>query len=104
MTTLDDDARLYLYADLTLSVDPTGSTVQLEVDATKYAMTWQGTPVAASGVWKQTARTTAKFIGSAVTVTSSDVQLTSGRHPTQALVTMADGQVIPGSSVPLDVR
>jgi hypothetical protein len=97
---LDDDAKVFLFADLTLSVDPTGSTVELEVDSTRYAMTWQGSPASSGGKWTQTARTNVKFAGSAQTVTGGDVKLTAGRHDTQPIVTLSDGQVL---AAPADV-
>lgn len=101
---LDDDGRVYLYSDLTLTVDPTGSTVKLEVDGVLHNMSWQEEPVVSGSTWRQTARTVAMFCGSAVTPTGSDVQLTVGRHMSQPIVTAADGQIIPGSQIPIDVR
>ena len=93
---LDDDAKLYLYSPVELTVDPTGSTVELEVGSTRYAMAWQGSPVAGIGKWTQTARTTAKFCGSSTTAVGTDVKLAAGIYDLQVIVTPTDGQVIPG--------
>ena len=104
---LDDDARQYIYADLTLTVDPTDSTVVLKVDDTDHAMVWQGDSVQTApepaARWTQTARTVEKFCGSAVTP-GPDVQLTVGRHLAQVIVSTADGQELPASQFDINVR
>ena len=101
---LDDDALLNLFWDATLTFDPTGSTVVLEVDGTQHAATWLAAPVQSGGSWTQTARTTARFAGSAVTVSGSDVQPATGRRMCQWLVTTADGQRVPSQEFALDVK
>lgn len=101
---IDDDARVYLWWDAVLTVDPTGSTVTIEVDGVAYPMAWQGTPVAAAGQWSQTARTVDMFTGSAVTPAGTDVALPAGRHTAQPRVTLPDGQIIPSTYPdPLDI-
>lgn len=102
--TLDDDARVYLTGSLTVSVDPTGSTVELEVDGSRYPMAWVGSPVASSGRWVQDAKTTYRFCGSNATAVGSDVKLTAGTHAAQILVTLTDGQVVPGSNQRIEVQ
>lgn len=100
---IDDDAKLYLWWDATLTFDPTGSTVEIEIDATRYPMTWQGAPVAAAGSWTQTARTTSMFAGSNAGTVGAPVVLTVGRHLGQPIVSVG-GQVVPCQpSVPIDV-
>lgn len=94
MTVIDDDAKLYLWFDATLTFDPAGSTVELEVDATRYAMTWQGSPTVVGSTWTQTARSTQMFAGSNAGSVGSPVALTAGRHQAQPIVTTG-GQVVP---------
>ncbi len=101
---IDEDARLNISWDATLTFDPTGSTVVLAIDGTPYAMAWQGTPVAASGTWTQTARTTARFCGSLATPLAGDVKLAVGRRMGEPIVTLADGQIVPCyPEIPIDV-
>jgi len=101
---IDDDARLYIWWDATLTFDPATATVELDVDGTRYPMTWQGAAVSAGGKWTRTARTSAMFVGTARTVSGSDVKLTAGRHVAEPIVTAADGQVVPVSyPTPVDV-
>lgn len=108
---LDDDARYYLFHDLTLTVDPTGSDVVLEitlddvaVTGSPFAMTWQGTPTEGVDEWSQTARTDARFCGPNATPEGSDVQVDFGWYVAQALVTLDDGQIVPGPTKRLQVR
>ena len=101
---LDDDARVNIRWDASLTFDPTGSTVELEVDGTRHAMSWQGSPVSAGGRWTQRALTNDRFCGSAATPIGSDVALTVGSHPAQPIVTTADGQVVPGTLSRIDSR
>lgn len=100
---LDDDARVFISWDAEITADPTGSTVELEVDSTRYAATWQASPVVAGTVWRQTARTTKKFCGTSATA-GSDIGLTAGPHPAQWIVTMPDGQVLPATGFRIDVQ
>ncbi len=99
---LDEDAKVYVWWDAELTVDPTGSTVVIEIDGTSRAMTWQGSPVSAGGKWTQTARTTDKVAGSTVTPGAGLIVLTAGSHTTKPLVTTADGQVVPGPNGRID--
>lgn len=102
---LDDDARVYLTSPLQITVDPTGSTVELEVDnGTRYPMAWVGSPVAAGGKWTQEAKTTYRFCGSNATVVGTDVALAVGQHSAQVLVTLSDGQVVPGKDDRLTIK
>jgi hypothetical protein len=96
---LDEDAKEYLWWDAELTFDPTGSTVEIEVDGTRYAMAWQGSPVVvtAGKKWTQTARTTTKFAGSTVTPGAGVVVLTPGTHTLKPVTTPTDGQVVPHS-------
>jgi hypothetical protein len=82
----DNDTRTRLIADLTLSIDPAGSTVEVQVDSTWYPATWQDSPVETSGRWTQTARTTGYFAGPNAAA-SGAVVLTAGPHSTQIRVT-----------------
>lgn len=101
---LDDDAKLFVWYDFTLSFDPTGSTVGLDVDGTRHPMEWQATPVEAGSSWTQTAKTTERFCGTAATAGTGDVALTAGRHMAQAIVTPGDGQVVPAAEFAIDVK
>jgi hypothetical protein len=97
----DNDTRTRLIADLTLSIDPATSTVEIQVDSTWYPATWQGTAVAASGKWTQTAQTTGYFAGPNAAA-SGAVVLTAGRHPTQTRITKG-GDILVHPSTPIDV-
>lgn len=99
---LDEDTKVFLFWDADLSVDPTSSTVEIEVDGTRHAMTWQGSPVQAGARWTQTARTTEKFAGSTVTPGASIVVLTVGSHTIKPVVTTADGQIVVGRQDRID--
>lgn len=101
---LDDDALVFVTWDAELSADPTGSTVELEVDGVRRSATWQGSPVQSGSSWRQTARTNGKLGGTNSTPGGSDVKLTAGRHMAQFIVTTADGQVVPATEFPIDVR
>lgn len=92
---IDDDARLYIWWDATCKFDPTDATVELDVDGTRYPMTWTNSATPNGLEWTRTARTTAKFIGTARTVSGGDVALTAGRHMVEPIVSTPDGQVVP---------
>lgn len=100
---LNDESRVRVLIPMTLSADPTGSTVELKVDATWHAATWQGTPVASGGVWKQTARTTGYFAGTLATASGATV-LAAGRHPCETRVTWPAGDTVayPAGSIDAD--
>lgn len=103
---IDDDARVHLWFDGILSFDPATATIELDVDGTRYPMTWVDTAVwDGEKEWRRTARTTGRFIGSARTPSGPDIQLTAGRHMAEPIVTSADGQVVPTAyPFPLDVN
>lgn len=93
---IDDDARMFIWWDATLTFDPAAATVELDIDGIRYPMTWIDTAVwDGDKSWTRTARTTSKFIGTGRTATGSDVALTKGRHAAEPIVTTADGQVVP---------
>ena len=100
----DAGTRTRILADMTLDFDPSSplSTVEVKVGAVWYAATWQGAPVAASGKWTQTARTTGYFAGPEAAVVAGTVLLTATRHLTQTRVT-AGTDVIVADSSPVDV-
>lgn len=97
--------------DLTLTFDPTGSTVELGIERADgtvdwYSAAWLDTPV--QGVdrtgqpfWEQTAQTTVYFAGPNGDPTSATV-LTEGRHITQSRVTKGQDVIVCASS-PIDV-
>jgi hypothetical protein len=99
---LNDETRTRLLVQMTLSQDPTGSTVELKVDSTWYACTWQGSPVQSAGGWTQTARTTAFFAGP-LAIASGATVLTLGRHYTETRVSWPAGDTIADESSPIDV-
>lgn len=84
---------------VTLDFDPTGSTIELQVDGTWYPCTWLGTATASGAKWTQQARTVAYFSGTAQPTTTV---LTTGRHPTRTRVTLS-GDVIVADSSPVDI-
>ena len=100
---LDDETRTRLFVDVTLDVDPTGSTVELGIDGTWYACDWQDSPAQSGGEWKQTARTSGYFAGPGATADGATV-LTVSRHATQTRVTWPGGDTIVAASTPIDVR
>lgn len=99
---LDAERRSRLLVDLICAVDPTGSTVEVKVDAAWYAATWLDAPVVAGEKWTQTARTTGYFAGPDATPAGATV-LARGRHTTKARVTKGDDLLVATSS-PVDVR
>lgn len=91
----DAATRTKIYVDMDLSYDPTGTTVELNIDGTWYPATWQGSPTPIGSKWTQTALTTGYFAGPAVdagTVAGATV-LAAGNHVTETRVT-GGGQVI----------
>lgn len=93
---LDNDAQVYLWWDADLTANPTGSTVVYELDGVSKGMTWQGSPVQVGSRWTQTARSVDKVAGSSVTPAAGLNVLTSGSHTVKPIVTLSDGQVVPG--------
>ncbi|CAA9241807.1 MAG: hypothetical protein AVDCRST_MAG83-1670 [uncultured Arthrobacter sp.] len=99
----DADTRTRLLVDMILDFDPTGSTVEIQVDSTWYPATWIGSPVSASGKWTQTARTTAYFAGPLHATPAGATVLTTGRHSTQTRI-VSGGDTIAADSTPIDVK
>lgn len=99
----DDETRTRLFLDMTLDVDPTGSTIEVGVDGTWHACDWQGEPAQKAGRWTQTARTSGYFAGPAASPDGATV-LTVGRHSTQTRVSWAGGDSLVGASSPIDVH
>jgi hypothetical protein len=99
---IDRATRTRVLADMTLDVNPTGSTIEINVDGTWRPADWQGTPVQLGDKWTQTARSTGFFAGPDATGTGATV-LTSGRHATKTRVTLATGDVLAEDSTPIDV-
>lgn len=97
----DADTRTRISADISVNFDPTGSTVELQIDSTWYPATWLGTPVLASGKWTQTARTNTYFAGPSA-VLGPAVLLALGRHLSQARITTGT-DIIALNSPPVDV-
>lgn len=94
--------RTRLLVTMTLDFDPTGSTVEVSVDGTWHAASWQGSPTNAGGKWTQTARTTDYFAGPDVASPGGATALTLGRHPTQTRVTSGT-DIITADATPIDV-
>lgn len=100
---IDDDERRYLWVPAVCTADLAGATAVLEIDATQYAMSWDGNAAQSGSSWTRLARTVKTFIGSSLTPGGNDVQLTAGRHLAQQIVTLADGQTVAGPQQPIDV-
>jgi hypothetical protein len=100
---LNDETRTRLLVPMTLTQDPTGSTIELKIDAAWYSCTWQGTPVQSGGLWTQTARTTGFFAGPLHAAPAGATVLTTGRHTTETRVAWPGGDTIADRSSPIDV-
>ena len=106
----ETDTNTRLLVDMAVEVDPSGTTVEIKVDGTWYAATWQGSAVSSTRTvnglsrttWRQTARTTGYFAGPDVAVPGSSVVLALGRHPTKTRVTSGQ-DVITEDSTPVVV-
>lgn len=94
--------RTRVLADMTLDIDPAGTTVEVKVDDTWHPAEWQGAPVNAAGKWKQTARTTTYFAGPDATPAAA-VVLTAGKHSTKTRVT-SGSDVLVAEADYIDVR
>lgn len=94
--------RAKLTLHLTTSFDPTGSTVELGVDDTWHAATWQGQPTSKSTAdgaqWSQSALTTPVFAGPDASPAGA-VVLAAGRHTTRTRVTTGTQVIVADSSV-----
>lgn len=111
--------RTRVLVNMEMDFDPTGSTIEVKVDADWHAATWQGSSVqrqvrneqtgSMETHWFQTARTTDYFAGPDVaspgvaTVLSATTGSPPGRHPTQTRVTSGQDSIV-SDSTPIDVR
>lgn len=92
---IDDQTRTRITVEMRLTVDPTGSEVELQVDEDWYPCAWLEDPVEdEGGVWTRTARTTTYFAGPEHEDPSGAEVLTIGVHPTQTKVTWLGGDEI----------
>lgn len=86
----DAGTRTRILVDVTVGIDPDGSTVELRVDDTWHAATWLDTAATATSngraAWTQTARTDTYFAGPDATASGATV-LALGNHPTEVRVT-----------------
>lgn len=105
--------RTRLLVDVTLDVDPTGSTVSVQVDGTWYPATWLGTAtqrsVQVNGVavprWQQTARTTGYFAGPAHATPAGATVLALGRHADlKTRVVVGGDDIVNRSQTAIDVE
>lgn len=107
---LDDRARVYLYATVTITADPTSATAVLLLDPgsageVTVPLTWtEGAAADGSGAWTRRARTNQLVCGPNADDKTSAVVLAEGSHEAQVLVTMPDTQVIPATVSRLLVR
>lgn len=102
---LDDDARVILGWEAELTVDPAGSTVELEVGETTYPMVWVGEGVLRRDVWVRRAQTVNMLRGtSAPADDESDIVLAAGVHQAEVIVTTLDGQRLPSQRFVIEVR
>lgn len=102
---IDADEKKYVWAKpVTVDVDPTSSTVELELDGTRYPMAWQGAAVVSGGKWSQEARTTVRFAGSTAPISGTDVRPAIGQHWGKVVVTFADGQIAATFADRIDVE
>lgn len=91
---LNDESRTRITVEMQTSLDPTGTTVELKVDSTWFACSWEGSPVLANGVYTQKARTTGYFAGPAHAAPAGATVLTLGDHATETRVTWSGGDQI----------
>lgn len=101
MLKFDEGTRSRILAKMTLDFDPTGSTVELQVDDEWHAATWLGSPVHQSGKWTQTARTNEYFAGPDVDPLDGAVELSDGlpRHRTKTRVTLGGDIIVANSTI-----
>jgi hypothetical protein len=101
-----------LLVDLTLDFDPTGWTVEVQVDSDWLAAEWLDTPVSrvvaqrdggSRTIWTQTARTIRPVAGPTSGSALADrLDVARGRHLTRTRLSLA-GETITADSTPLDV-
>ena len=104
----DSGTKTEITVDMVLDFDPTGTTIEVQVDATWYAATWQGTaafgtPVQGRPTWQQAAQTTGLFAGPDVASPGAAVVLQLGTHPMQTRVTSGQ-RIIADDCTPCVVR
>lgn len=101
MLKFDEGTRTRIFARMTLDFDPTGSTVELQVDDEWYDATWLGSPVRLGEKWTQTARTDGYFAGPDVETPDSAVVLSDGlpRHRTKTRITLDQDVIVANSTV-----
>ena len=97
---IDNNARKIIFWKAELTFNPSGTTVKLRIDSSTYDMVWVGpitTGVNLDGlpVWRQTAQTNQKFIGSDMTKQGDEVQLVPDKYMGEPTVHTTDGQDIP---------
>ena len=106
---IDDDESRFLWWPAISTIDPTdASNPVLEITdpagvVTPHAMTWAGAATTTAGVWRRSARTVSRFVGTSRTAGVGEVALAAGRHMGQPRATFPDGQVIAGPVTPIDV-
>lgn len=97
-----------LFIDLhasAMTFDPAGSTLELFIGSTSYALTWIGVAIQApDGTWDQYARTSVRFSGSLVIPVPPDVALPVGRYWGTVIITTATGQRVPIEPKPIDIK
>jgi hypothetical protein len=97
---LDADAREYVHQTVTSAVDPTG-VLEFKIDATWYAMTWEGASVLAGGLYTRTGRLL--IAGHLADPTGAAAVLTSGGHPTKWRM-LENPQIIASPAITIVVR
>lgn len=104
---LDDDARVYVTATVTIDADPDGSTAVLIVGATPIPLTWTGPATMGAGpIWVRSAITTSLIAGpsAATHPTIPTVSLPAGRVAAETRVTLPDGQIVVSRATTLTVE
>lgn len=99
---LNRATRTRILADMTLDIDPEGSTVEVKIDGDWHAAEWVAAATVTGGRWLRTARTTGYFCGPDATPSGATV-LERGRHPTKTGVAK-DGDRLVAESNSIDVR
>jgi hypothetical protein len=85
--------RTRLLIDMTLDIDPTDSTVEVQVGEVWYPATWLEEPVTRGQTWAQTARTDAYFAGPDATATGATV-LAAGSHATATRIVKGGDELV----------
>lgn len=90
----DTEARTRLLADMTLDINPTGTTIAIKIDTVWHPAEWLDQPVVQGNRWAQTARTTGTFVGPAAANQASATQLTAGTHTTKTKVVSGTDELV----------